>query len=264
MVEAGQLLALRRDVYATGHAPLQRRSHWMAAVLACGDGALLSHESAACLWGLAGNRRLVDVNASGGRQGVRRRAGVRLHRCQVHPEDRRERSGIPVTSVARTLFDYAEVVHPDRLRHAWEESDRLGLLRLDAVQRACERGRGRRALRPIRLLLAAGLAASRTRSPLEERFHEFCVAYGIPAPSTNVLVLDEEVDALWPGAKLIAELDSWEYHRHRAAFNRDRRKDAARLVADYRTIRVTHDRLDEEANELAAEIFQLLRAGPAA
>lgn len=258
MVEAGQLLAVRRDVYATGHAPLQRRDLWMAAVLACGQGALLSHESAACLWGLAGHRHLLDVTAPGGRQGVRRRAGIRLHRCRIHPEDRRERNGIPVTSVARTLFDFAEVVHPERLRHAWEEADRLKLLRLREMEEVAERGYGRRALKPIRRLLAAAKAPAEGRSPLEQRFHAFCQDHRLPEPVRNVHVLGREVDALWPDAKLVVELDSWEHHGHRAAFERDRAREPAFLVAGYRTIRVTSRRLDHEAAQLAAEIRALL------
>lgn len=258
MVELCQLVPIRRDVYAAGHAHLSRRGRWMAAVLACGNHALLSHESAACLWGLGGDRPLVDVNAGGGRQGQLRREGVRLHRCKMDPEDRTVEARIQVTTVARTLFDCAEVVDAQRLRGFWEEADRLKLLELAAVERICERGRGRRALRPIRLLLAEARAPSTTRSPLEDRFRAFCEAHRIPLPATNVLVLGHEVDVLWPEERLIAELDSWEFHGHRAAFNRDRARDSARLVAGYRTIRVTHDRLDGEAATLLAELRSLL------
>jgi very-short-patch-repair endonuclease len=259
MVEAGQLVLLRRDVYVTGFSPLQRRGRWMAAVLACGKGAVLSHASAACLWGLAGERRLVDVNAPGGRQGVRRRQGVRLHRCKIHPEDCMECDKVPVTTVARTLFDLAEVESLRRLEQAWEEADRLKLLRLREVERVCERGYGRRALKPIRRLLAETKTPAEGRSPLEERFHAFCREYRVPEPRRNVHVLDREVDALWPDAKLVAELDSWEHHSHRAAFERDRARDPQFLIAGYRTIRITHRRLDKEAPTLAAEIRQLLR-----
>jgi very-short-patch-repair endonuclease len=198
------------------------------------------------------------VTAPRGRQGLDRRTGVWIHRCRLYPQDRVIRDGIPVTSVARTLFDLAEVEDESRLRGVWEEADRLKLLRLRAVEEVCERGYGRRALKPIRRLLAQAGVATRTRSPLEDRFLRFCEEHRLPSPATNVTVLDQEVDALWPAARLIVEMDSWEYHRHRAAFERDRARDTERLLAGYRTIRVTHRRLDGEAAALAAQIRALL------
>jgi very-short-patch-repair endonuclease len=258
---AGRLNPLHLEVYAVGHMRLSRYSHWLAAVLAYGDAALLSHRTAATLWGLSGSRfKAVDVTAPAGRQGVARRRGIWIHRGRIHPEDRGEEAGIPVTTVARTLFDYAEVEGFRRLEKAWEEADRLKQLRLGEVERVCERGYGRRALKPIRRLLAETRAVTRTRSPLEDRFQDFCRHFDLPPHSTNVDVLGKEVDVLWPVAKLIVELDSWEFHSHRAAFQRDRTRDTRLLVAGYRTIRVTHDRLDREATALASEIRALLGA----
>lgn len=257
-LEVGRLSALHEEVYTVGHRRVGKRGYWWAGVLAYRDGALLSHRSAAELWGFGRQRRPVEVTAARGRQGIDRRTGVWIHRCRLYPEDRVIRDGIPVTSVARTLFDLAEVVDFSRLRHAWEEADRLRLLRLRAVEEVCERGYGRRALRPIRQLLSEARASSGTRSPLEDRFSEFCQAHHLPPPQTNVTVLDHEVDALWPAARLIVEMDSWEFHRHRAAFERDRARDTKLLLAGYRTIRLTHRRLDTEAETLAAQIRRLL------
>jgi hypothetical protein len=258
MLEMGHLLPLRRDVYAAGHLRVNRRGRWMAAVLACGPAAVLSHESAACFWGLQGDRTLVDVNASCGRQGQLRREGVRLHRCKLRREECVEEAGIWVTSVARTLFDLSEVVDYPRFKPACEEADRLKLLRLAALERVYERGRGRRALRPVRRFLAEVQAPTQTRSPLEEHFADFRAAHRLPPPATNVLVLGHEVDCLWPAARLVVELDSWEFHSHRDAFQRDRTLDSERLVAGYRTVRVTHDRLDHEPEKLLAELRALL------
>jgi predicted transcriptional regulator of viral defense system len=255
---SGWLLPLRRDVYAVGHLRISRRGQWMAAVLACGPDAVLSHESAACFWGLQGDRPAIDVNADCGRQGQLRREGVRLHRCKLRREECAVENRIPVTSVARTVFDLAEVVGYERLKGAAEEADRLKLLRLSELERVVEQGRGRRALKPIRRLLHELRAPPRTRSSLEDRFHDFCESHRLPPPATNVHVLGHEVDALWPGAKLVVELDSWEFHAHRAAFQRDRAYDSERLVAGYRTVRVTHDRLDREAGKLLAELRALL------
>jgi hypothetical protein len=205
---------------------------------------------------------LVDVNADCGRQGRLRREGVRLHRCKLRGEERVVKDGIAVTSVARTLFDLAEAVGYQRLKRTTEEADRLKLLRLGELERIVELGRGRRALKPMRRLLGELRAPTRTCSSLEDRFRDFCEAHRLPPPAANVHVLGHEVDALWPGARLIAELDSWEFHAHRAAFNRDRARDSAHLVAGYRTVRITHDRLDTESPTLLAELRALLAVAP--
>lgn len=163
-----------------------------------------------------------------------------------------------MTTVARTLFDFAEVAPYEELRKAAEAADRRNLLGLRELESICERGRGRRGLRPVRRLLAELGAPAEGRSPLEIRFAEFLRERGIPAPAQNVLVLGHEVDALWPEAKLVVELDSWEHHGDRAAFERDRARDPKLLLAGYRTIRITHRRLDEEPRQVAAEIRALL------
>jgi very-short-patch-repair endonuclease len=164
-----------------------------------------------------------------------------------------------VTTVARTLFDLAEFVSFKRLESAWEEADRLNLLQLAAVEQVCERGYGRRALKPIRRLLAEARAPQITRSPLEDVFATFCREHHLPIPSFNTTVLGFEVDALWPAQYLAAELDSWEFHRHRAAFEQDRARDAALQVAGYRTIRITDRRLRNDPTKLLHQLRALLR-----
>lgn len=258
-LDAMRLQAVHREVFAVGHSRLGAAGRRWAAVLAYGDGALLSHRSAAALWGLARQRSgLIDVTAPLGRQGIDRRAGIFIHRGRLHPEDRTQRGGIPVTTVARTLFDMAEFVSFERLESAWEEADRLRLLELRAVARVCERGYGRRALKPIRRLLAAAQAPALTRSPLEYEFAAFCRKHGLPPPALNTTVLGYEIDALWQHQRLAVELDGWEFHRNRAAFEQDRARDAARQVAGYRTIRITHRRLHDEPTAVAHELRALL------
>lgn len=255
----GRLHLMHREVFAVGHPRVAEAGRRWAAVLAYGEDTLLSHQSAAALWGLARRRSgIIDVTAAVGRQGVDRRTGIFIHRGKLHPQDRASRAGLPITTVARTLFDMAEFVNLKRLESAWEEADRLGLLELREVERVCERGYGRRALKPVRRLLAEARAATITRSPLEDDFAAFCRDRGLPTPSFNTTVLGFEVDALWPRQRLAAELDSWEFHGHRAAFERDRARDTTLQVAGYRIIRVTHRRLHGEAGKLAAEIKVLL------
>jgi predicted transcriptional regulator of viral defense system len=256
---SGRLHSIHRDAYAVGHRRLSQRGLWMAAVLGCGTGSVLSHGSAATLWGLEEARSPIDVTAPRGRQGSPRRVGIRLHRCRLEDSEWTRRDGIPVTTVARTLFDLAETAGADQLGRLWEEGDKLHLLVLDDVAEVYERRRGcRRARRRIRPLLLEAPHSERTRSPLEDRFAAFCRQFELPPPATNVLVLEKEVDAAWLAARLLVELDSWEHHAHRAAFERDRKRDVALIVAGYRTIRVTHRRLDREAATLAGEIRRLL------
>jgi hypothetical protein len=185
--------------------------------------------------------------------------GIRLHRCRLrHEEEIAVRGGIPVSSVARTLLDLAEAVSPPSLERAWEEADRLRLLRLGEVTEVCKRARGRRGLRPIGRLITEALAPPATRSPLEGRVVSLCREYGLPAPMTNVEVLGREVDAYWPGIRLVVEADSYEFHRHRAAFERDRARDASMQAAGYRVVRLTHRRLERERAVVAAQLRSLL------
>lgn len=260
---SGRLRRVYRGVYVIGPQPLTRHARWLAAVLARGPGAVLSHESAAALWGLAGDRREVDVTTSGGHRG-QSDTGIRLHRGKLARDEWMLRDGIPVTTVARTLFDLAETVGPPQLKSAWDEAGRLHLLRIKQVAMVYERGCGRRARTGIEPLLSAALTYDdeRRRSPLEDRFAAFVRAHRLPPPQTNVLVDGDEVDALWPAARLIVELDSWEFHAHRAAFEEDRNRDADHLLLDYRTIRVTHRRLDREPDRLAVQIRTLLEHQP--
>ncbi len=254
-LEAGRLYRLHREVYALNDQLVGQRGRWMAAVLACGKGALLSHRSAAQLWGLSGSQRgPVDVTAGSGR----RRPGISVHEGGIYDEDRRERAGIPVTSVAKTIFDLAEVVDDDRLARAFEEADRLYLLRIPELEAVCARGYGRHALRPIRRLLEEARYSEVPRSRLEEKVLALCREYDLPAPVSNVDVLGHEVDALWPRERLIVEADSIAFHGHRAAFERDRARDAARQVEGYRVIRLTHRRIEREPATVASELRRLL------
>lgn len=254
-IEAGRLDVLHRGVYAVNPGGTGLRGRWMAAVLACGDGALLSHRSAAALWGLIrGGWKPVDVTSATGRQ----RAGIAVHEGGICDADRAEVANIPVTTAARTLFDLAEVVDERALERAFEEASRLRLLELAALEDVCRRGHGRRALRPIRRLVEEAREPTWTRSDLEDRFAVFCRDYRLPPAHTNVLLLDHEVDVFWPRERLVVEVDSWSFHRHREAFERDRTRDAAMQAEGYRVIRITDRRLKREPAIVAAELRRLL------
>lgn len=256
--EAGRLHRLHYGVYAVGHQRLPRRGWWLAAVLTFEPGALLSHRSAAALWGLMrSGRGPIEVSV----QRARPRQGILIHQTRLHRADRAVVDGIPVTSVARTLFDLAEIVDEQQLERALEEADRLRLLRMPELEAVWARSQGRRALRPIRRLIDEAQAPGETRSPLEDRVLGLCREFDLPLPVTNVEVLGHGVDALWPSERLVVEADGYAYHRHRAAFERDRLRDAAMQAEGYRVLRVTHRRLVQERHAVAKEIRRLLVLG---
>jgi hypothetical protein len=257
-VKLGHLHPIHRGVYVIGQRRLTRYGHWMAAVLAYGDGTLLSHRSAAALWGLIGSRRgPVDVTSPRGRSG---RAGIALHRGKVDDEERAVHARIPVTSVSRTLVDLAGTVDEAQLGRVFEEADRLRLLDMGALALSCDRAKRRRGIANLRRLIEEARTPSYPRSPLEDRFVEFYRNHlsDLPAPLANVLILGHEVDAFWPKHRLVVEMDSWEFHGHRAAFERDRARDAAMQAAGYRVLRLTHRRLKAKPDAVATQLRTLL------
>ena len=232
-VRAGRLHHVHRSVYAVGHARLTRKGRFMAAVLACGDGAVLSHRSAAALWGL--NREApVSVDVAVAARGGRARPGITIHRTRRLTEhERAVVDGIPVTSVARTLLDLTDVVRVDRPA---AQADRLGLLDIRAVHRVIADNPGRRGTKH---LLAAIDAPVLTRSQLEDGFLDLVRRAKLPEPLVNQRVAGLEVDFFWPHHHLVVETDGHAYHRSRAAQERDREREAILARAGIRTHRFT-------------------------
>jgi hypothetical protein len=253
----GRLHRLYPGVYAVGHTRLTLHGRWLAAVRACGEGAVLSHRTAAAHWDLVppgGGAFHVTVVGS-----HCRKRGIMLH--QVRRLDRRDRTvrgSIPVTSLARTLLDVAETESETTLRRCWDQAERHRLLDVRAVTALCARSPGRRGLKPLNALLAACAPTPNTKRELEALFFDFCRIHRLPLPACNVLVEGFEVDAYWSAYKLVAELDSWEFHRGRAAFERDRERDAVLQAAGYRVIRITWRRLTGHPAETAALIRTLM------
>jgi hypothetical protein len=262
-VGTGRLHRLHAGVYAVGHTNLTQRGRWMAAVVACGAGALLSHRSAAELWGIGAYADIrIDVTVPD-RSG-RRRGQIAVHRPRSLPDDdRAEVDGIPVTTPARTILDLAGVIGPTALDRAFHEADRRGLLDTHAIAALFARASGRRGAGRLRALLAHHRPSPATRSALEHRFLQLCRQAGLPPPAVNVPVCDYEVDALWPAPRLVVELDGYAFHHTRKNFESDRARDAALQLAGYRVLRVTHRRLLEEPNAVVEAIRQLLARPPA-
>jgi Protein of unknown function (DUF559) len=231
----------------------------MAAVLAFGPDALLSHRNAAAHWQLRRIARAeVDVTVpTRTRRGQR---GITLHQVRgLHPDDRAVLEGIPVTTVARTLLDLAEVVPRRDLERAFEEAERLRLLDVRAIESLWQRSRGRRGLLPLGALLAGQHEPQQvTRSELERRFLRLCRDADLPRPAINLFVAGLEVDAIWQEHRLVVELDGHAFHRTRAAFERDRIRDATLQLAGYRVVRVTQRRLESQPRAVAETMRALL------
>jgi hypothetical protein len=258
-LRAGRLHRLHRGIYAVGHKALPKLGRLMAAVLACGPDALLSHHSSSGLWALRmTRRRLIDVTAL--RRNHAGRSGISVHLVdEIHPDDRAVVHGIPVTSVARTLLDLAGVVNKEALARAIEQAERLQLFDLRAIDAVIARSQGRRGVRALRRALVDYREPPHlTRSELERRFLDLCRDAGFPLPAMNVWVAGQEVDVMWEEERLAVELDGRSFHQTRAAFERDRLRDAALQLAGYRVLRVTRRRLETEPAAVVAAIRALL------
>ena len=242
MVRTGRLHRIYRGVYAVGHRHISVDGHFMAAVLACGSHALLSHRSAGEVWGLRFDYWKIEVAARGGPK------PIVVHRTR-RAAPAAIRRGIPVTGLGRTLVDLADVVTVNRLERAFEDAERLEILDLAAVQPIA----GRRGLGNLQRVLA-GLRPGETKSEMERRFKQFLRDEGFLWPLFNHLVEGILVDVYWPQYKLVIELDSWDFHgKARKPFEDDRAKSNELQLKRYRILRVTSRMLDRP-DELAAQL----------
>ena len=222
-VANGRLVRRHRGVYQVGPtaASLSRE---MAAVLACGSKAALSHHSAAAIWGFGQRDHMVHVTVEG--DTARSRQGIRVH--HTLSLNAAVQHGLPLTDPARTLRDLKTVLTSAELERAEEQAHILGLVIPDGAPREPEF----------------------TRSEGEQRLRRLCKAANLPAPRMNARVAGHEVDAFWPAQRLVVEIDGYRYHGTRRAFERDRRKDADLQAAGYRVVRITYRRLRYEATAL--------------
>jgi hypothetical protein len=229
----------------------------MAAVLAAGPDAVLSHRSAAALWGLTSNARArVEVTVPSARAA---RPGLELHTSRLPPDERTVRDGIPVTTVPRTLLDLAAVVPAHRVRHALHEADVQRLTDPLSLADVLARHRGRRGTAVARRAIeAGGLGIQPATSELDIAFTAFLAASSLPPPQRNVLVAGCVVDAFWPAASLVVELDGYEVHGTRRAFERDRARDRVLALAGLTVTRVTWRRLHADPGALERDLRALL------
>jgi very-short-patch-repair endonuclease len=253
-VRTGRLHRLHPGVFAVGHTALTPTGRALAAVLACGRGAALSHRSAAVAWALLDDRPgPVDVTVLTQR---RRRAGMTLHRTSaLSPSDVVRRDGVAVTTPVRTLLDLAAAGASELERALTEARVR----RLVADHELRVRSHGRPGARALGLLLAEGPAF--TRSEAERRLLGLLARAQLPRPRTNVRVGAHEVDAYWPAQRLVVEVDGYAFHSSRAAFERDRLRDAALQATGHRVLRTTWRQLTDHPEAVVARIAAMLAAG---
>ncbi len=257
MVARAMLHPLHGGVYAVGHlAPVELGAE-TAALLACADGAVLSHQTAAALWKLrppCGEE--VHVTMGDNR---RRRAGIRTHRTRrLEARDVRTYELLPVTSPARTLLDLATSVRPRDVERALEEGIVRQILRISDVEDVLRRASSLRGAPLLAGILERRRGPTVTRSEAEERFLSLIREALLPPPEVNVSIHGYEVDFLWRTQRLVVEVDGYAYHGNRGAFERDRRKDAKLRAAGLSSMRVTWLQMQDESYALIAHVAQAL------
>jgi very-short-patch-repair endonuclease len=254
----GRLHPIHRGVFAVGHPVRTPDATWVAAALAAGPDAVLSHRSAAAIWAMRQSSRLV-VEVITPRK--LRRPRVQAHRIVLPDDEVTIERGIPVTTPARTLFDLAAVVSHQQLEAAFNEAEYRRLGSPTSLGALLERYPGRRGTRAVRRLLDEHRRNGRTvtRSVLERRFLAVLDAHDLPRPRINRVTDHGELDATWSDRRLVVEVDGWAAHGTRKAFEEDRARDRALVVAGWRVIRLTWRQLEEEADAIAAQLWKLLR-----
>ncbi len=261
----GSLIQLHRGVYAVGHAAITVESRWMAAVLAHGPSAVLSHRSAGQLWGIYPRSRIApEVTAPGAK---RTRRGIVGHRAVLPADEIVAVRGIPVTSVPRTMFDLAGMLRDREVERAWNEMEVRGYTDRLSVPHLLERYPGRKgSVRLARLANRKTLPVGITRNDLEEAFLALIDSHDLPRPQMNAhLALRGrfyEVDCLWQRERVAIELDGEAAHGTRRAFHKDRERDRILTAEGYTTARVTRGHIHETPDELAGDLRRILTPYP--
>jgi Transcriptional regulator, AbiEi antitoxin/Protein of unknown function (DUF559) len=234
-VRAGRLHRVHRGVYAVGHTAPNQEAEWMAAVLACGGDAVVSHRSGAVLWGLlwaCSEPVHVSVPRVGGKA---KRRGIQVHRSSTLSSTvTTRRHGIPVTKPARTIDDLRGSVSERELRRAIRQAGVLGLP------------------------LGSHVEPDRTKSDLELDFLALCRRHGIPAPEVNVKVDGVEADFLWRDANLVVETDGYVYHRGEVAFQDDHARNLHFRLRGYEVLRLGEAQVSTEPTAVAAALRRRL------
>jgi len=234
----------------------------MAAVLASGLDAVLSHWPAAALWMIRPNSRsIIDVTTP---RKSRSWKGIRRHHSPLPADETTVKEGIPVTTVPRTILDLAATESADVVENLLRESEYLQLSDRLSLPHLIERYPGRRGTRKVQTALdrLEEEPEGRRRSRLEERFAPFLRVHRLPIPRFNDWIVlgakRYQVDCHWPEVRQIVELDGWQGHSTRSAFQEDRARDRRLGAAGYRVTHITWNQLDDEPEAIAADLRVLL------
>jgi very-short-patch-repair endonuclease len=261
-IASGRLHRLHAGVYAVGHQVIPREGRWMAAVLASGPDAVLSHWSAAHLWMIRPNSRTrIDVTVA---HRSRSSKPIRRHISEVPEDERATKVGVPVTSVPRTILDLAATADTDVVENLLRESEFRQLTDRLSLPHLIARYPGKRGIRKVQAALdrLKEDPHGRKRSRLEERFAPFLRLHHLPLPRFNdwIVMGDKRycVDCHWPRLRQIVELDGWDAHSTRTAFREDRARDRRLAAAGYTVAHVTWNQLDDEPEAVASDLRSLL------
>jgi very-short-patch-repair endonuclease len=262
-LRAGRLHRVHAGVYSLGPRQLlSRQGRWMAAVLASGPDAVLSHHAAAALWGIRGySGGAVHVTVPHKSTSTKR---IRRHLSHVPADEQAIEDGIPATSVHRTIFDLAATASVDEVVAMIKEAEYLNRWDRLSLPELLERYPGKRGSRKVRFALDRIVEEppGRTRSKLEERFVPFLRRHRLLLPRFNDWIQlgakRFQVDCHWPHLRLIVELDGWQGHSTRSAFQDDRARDRALHAAGYSVIHLTWNQLDDEPEAIASDLRRLL------
>lgn len=259
-LERGQLHELHRGVYVVGVRRISRKGRWIAAVLASGPGAVLSHRSAGELWRiLPSGARSIDVIRPGSQV---RREGISAHRLRLADDEWTVRDGIPVTSPFRTIFDLAAVAEEREVERAFHEAEARRLTDRVSLPILLERYPGRRGTTNLRALLEARQPVGIARNDFEEAFLGLVDRFSLRRPRMNAPLAVRgrffEIDALWESERVAAELDSREIHGTHKKFETDRLRDRILVAEGWKTMRITWRQLHEEPDEIARDLRSAL------
>ncbi len=247
-LRTGRLHRVMRGVYVVGRPGLTRKQRWMAAVLACGDDAALSHLSAGALWGIAREGDAIDVSV------MREKRRPEIHsriRPGLPPPQTTRHDRIPVTTPLQTLIDIALELPANKLERAVNDADKLELIDPERLRTGLDAHAGEPGVKPLRILLDKDTFVL-SDTELEVLFRPIAVAAGLPAELTKHVVNDYQVDFFWPSIGLVVETDGLRYHRTAAAQRRDAIRDNAHVAAGFTRLRFTHYQVKHEPTYVRA------------
>ncbi|HWC48225.1 MAG TPA: type IV toxin-antitoxin system AbiEi family antitoxin domain-containing protein [Solirubrobacterales bacterium] len=257
----GLLVPLHQGVYALAHARLSREGRAMAAVLACGPGAVLSHFSAGRHWGFCGSVGPVEVLRQSGGLEPKSHKAVRLHQTRrLQPYEVTVERGIPVAVMERVLLDLSGRIDAKRVERMFVQAHKRDDFSWSRLARITTRRRGCKGVGKLRrIALEIDPEALETKSPPEVDFLALWREVDDLAPSVNVLVEGHLVDFLWAEQKVIVETDSWTYHGDPLAFERDRQRDVELTAAGYDVHRTTAKMLERDPDPFLKNVRRALR-----